>query len=229
MSNIGVFTKNLVDIGTIFRPYRTGSDKASNHFFTKNSVDIGDLLQKYESGATIVTGLFTRTGVDIGTLFQSAYATGLTVRLYTGEASTNVTYDNGQTPYYTFTGITNTTNVNTTTNGQIAISGASNFTVVLTGFLLSDFTGTWTIGSTSDDKSYIWIGPNALSGYTTSNATLANDWSTYTLTTTVSLVSGVYYPFRLIYSQGGGPYNLTFFYNRNGSGNTYDWSGKFFS
>jgi hypothetical protein len=67
---IGVYTKDLVDIGTIFKPY-IGGTKNLNSFFTKNSVDIGTLLQPWLSGTQTVTGLYTKNKIDIGTLFQT--------------------------------------------------------------------------------------------------------------------------------------------------------------
>ena len=44
MSNIGVYTKDLVDIGLIFKQYTSGT-KVLNQFFTKDLLDIGNLLQ----------------------------------------------------------------------------------------------------------------------------------------------------------------------------------------
>ena len=48
----------------------------------------------------------------------------------------------------------------------------NNFSVQWTGYLVTPAgtSGTWTFSLRSDDSSYFWIGNNALSGFTTSNA-----------------------------------------------------------
>jgi hypothetical protein len=49
------------------------------------------------------------------------------------------------------------------------------FTVEWTGYLFTgDNAGVWTWSIYSDDSSYLWVGNNALSGYTTSNCLLCN-------------------------------------------------------
>lgn len=227
MSNTGIKIKNM-DIIKVFQPYTTGQTRSIG-MFTNGNVDIGTLLQPYSSGPIALVGIYINNNIDIGTLFQRDYLSGLSVKIYSGDCIDNVTYDNGRTPTYSGTGITNSTNVSTITNGQISLSGATNFTVVLNGFIIPDFTGTWTFGSASDDSSYVWIGAYASSGYTVENANISNNWQYGTKTTTVSLTSGEVYPFRIIYGQGGGPYGFTFFYSRNGSANSSDFNGKFFS
>ena len=227
MSNTGIKIKNI-DIIKLFQPYTTGQTQNIGMVTTGN-VDIGTLLQPYSSGRITLVGIYINNNVDIGTLFQSGYSNGLNVKTYSGDCLDNVTYDNGKTPTYSGTGITDCTNVNTITNGQIPLSGATNFTVVLSGLIIPDFTGTWTFGSASDDSSYVWIGTYATSGYTTTNAILSNNWQYGTKTATISLTSGQVYPFSIIYGQGGGPYGFTFFYSRNGSANSSNFSGKFFT
>jgi hypothetical protein len=77
----------------------------------------------------------------------------------------------------------------------------------------------------------MWIGPNASSGYTTSNANLNNAGlhAMVLKTTTVSLTSGQYYPFRIIFGEFTGGDNCTFYYSRNASANSYNFTGKFFN
>jgi hypothetical protein len=227
MSNTGINIRNI-DIINLFQLYTTGQ-KQQIGIITNGNVDIGTILQPYSSGRKTLVGIYININVDIGTLFQSSvYVSGLSVKIYSGDFVDNVRYDTGKTPTYSGSGITNCTNVNTITNGQISLSGATNFTVVLSGIFIPDFTGLWTFGSASDDASYMWIGINATSRYTITNADLSNNWQFGTTTKTVSLISGQVYPFRIIYGQGGGPYGFTFFYSRNGSENSSNFSGKFF-
>jgi len=67
------------------------------------------------------------------------------------------------------------------------------------GYFLAESTGTYTFGTISDDASYIWIGANAVSGYTTGNA-LVNNGGLHgptEVTATINLTTGVYYPIRI--------------------------------
>jgi hypothetical protein len=237
MSNTGIKIKNI-DIIKYFEPYTTGQTQNIG-MFTNGNVDIGQIFQPYSSGPLHLVGIYINN-VDIGTFFQAAYLSGLTVNIYSGyfgDSTVNggvnsevVTYDNGKTPTYSGTGITNFTSIYTATNGQKTINGSDNYTVVWNGFFLPDFTGNWTFGITSDDASFMWIGPTASSGYTTANATLNNlGLHAMTLKTkTIALTSGQYYPIRIIFGEFTGGENCTFYYSRNASANSYDFSGKFF-
>jgi len=145
-------------------------------------------------------------------------------------------YHNEQ-PAYTATisssGTTvNTLNINTATGGYIALSGTqvvngvtydntnvAPFTVVLTGYIKCDYTGTWTFTLVSDDGSYMWIGPNALAGYTPDNCFINNGLGhgMTPVSATVSLVSGNYYPIRILSGNSGGGGGLQFSFARNGT------------
>jgi hypothetical protein len=94
--------------------------------------------------------------------------------------------------------------------------------------LLGTYTGNWTFTLTSDDGAYLWIGANAVSGYTTGNANAASTYNT-TGTVTVAITAGEYYPIRLLYGNGpaGGFLNLT--YSHTGQSATSDFTGKLFS
>ncbi len=122
---------------------------------------------------------------------------------------------------------TATVTANETANNFIVASPPENTTVLYTGYLLGTYTGDWTFTLTGDDSSYLWIGTNAVSGYTTGNATFANYATTGTLT--VAITAGEYYPIRLLYGNGpsGGYLNLT--YAHTGQTATNDFSGKLFS
>jgi hypothetical protein len=74
----------------------------------------------------------------------------------------------------------------------------------------------------------LWIGANAVSGYTTGNANAVSTYNT-TGTVTVAITAGAYYPIRLLYGNGpaGGFLNLT--YSHTGQLATSDFTGKLFS
>jgi hypothetical protein len=116
----------------------------------------------------------------------------------------------------------------TTVVGNFTIpSEPENTTELYIGYLLANYTGTWSFTITSDDASYLWIGTNAVSGYTTGNA-LASASYHGPGTGTVSLTTGNYYPIRLLYGNGpaSGALNLT--YAHTGQTATNNFSGKLF-
>jgi hypothetical protein len=85
------------------------------------------------------------------------------------------------------------TSINDTT-----ISAVSSY--LITGNFIPDITGTWTFALTSDDGSYLWIGTDALSGYTTGNALINNGGvhAVATVSNTISLTKGTVYPIRIL-------------------------------
>lgn len=94
------------------------------------------------------------------------------------------------------------------------------------GYLLPDFTGTWTFSMYSDDYASLWIGPYAVQGYSTSNALINSDVAT--VRNTIDLVAGSYYPIMLMYGNDGGPGDLSLTYSHAGQSFTYDFTGKLF-
>ena len=162
--------------------------------------------------------------------------TGLVYRIYSGYHGDLVTYDDTAALSSAFTQntgfTTNFTNLTTATNSVvIANNGQTGHSIVWQGYFLADFTGTWTFRLESDDGSYMWIGTNALSGYTTSNVTVNNggNHGVTAVTGTVSLISGTYYPIRILYGDGGGGYDCQFSWSRNGSSYIYNGAGYFFN
>lgn len=124
---------------------------------------------------------------------------------------------------------TNTATVTATTVvGNFTISSeAENTTELYIGYLLAGYTGIWTFTLTSDDASYLWIGANAVSGYTTGNALASATYNTVG-TSTISLTAGNYYPIRLLYGNGPGPGALNLTYAHTGQTATNNFSGKLF-
>lgn len=83
------------------------------------------------------------------------------------------------------------------------------------GYYLASTTETYTFYLTSDDASYMWIGEDAVSGYTIANSTVNNGGSHGTVETsgTAALTSGQIYPIRIQVGNGGGPGTLTVNYS----------------
>ena len=96
------------------------------------------------------------------------------------------------------------------------------------GYFTPPTTGTYTIYTSSDDGSGVWIGDLALPGATrtTGNATLNNGMGTGQGDTkrsnTISLTGGVTYPIRIVMEEGSGGDNLTFSWAGPGIAETTD-------
>jgi GLEYA domain len=77
----------------------------------------------------------------------------------------------------------------------------ANRTVMWVGYFKTNYTGMYTFSINSDDGSYLWLGPSALSGWNTTNALVNNGGihGAVEKAGNVSLVKDVYYPFRLVY------------------------------
>jgi len=77
-----------------------------------------------------------------------------------------------------------------------------------TGYIIPDYTGTWTFRMTSDDASYLYIGANAVINYSRDIHTALIDiggvHTALTKTATVDLVKDQIYPFRVMYGDWGG-------------------------
>jgi hypothetical protein len=75
------------------------------------------------------------------------------------------------------------------------------------GYFVPSTTETYTFFINSDDASYLWIGANAITGFTTGNA-LINNGGTHAateLSATIALTAGVRYAIRIQTGNGGGP------------------------
>jgi hypothetical protein len=95
---------------------------------------------------------------------------------------------------------------NTTTSINSFTSSADNYSWMWLGYFLAPTTGTYTFYTASDDASHLWIGPNALSGYTTANATVINGGphGVIEASGTTNLTGGLLYPMRIMFGEQGG-------------------------
>ena len=107
----------------------------------------------------------------------------------------------------------------------------NNTSIEYKGYFLATYTGTHTFSLASDDGSWLWIGLNALSGFTTANALVKNGGlhAVVEVSATISLVAGTYYPIRIQFGNGpAGPGALTASYAHSGQAKTSTWTGKIF-
>ena len=107
----------------------------------------------------------------------------------------------------------------------------NNTSIQYQGYFLATYTGTHTFYLASDDGSWLWIGPTALTGFTTANALVKNGGlhAVVEVNATISLVAGTYYPVRIQFGNGpSGPGALTASYAHSGQAKTSTWTGKIF-
>ena len=167
------------------------------------------------------TGSIVETS-SIPTVYQTS---GLRFAVYAGTAVSDVTWperaslyppnyagtDSNQLIYVNAGSSTGSNNCGITTSISSITVGTNsfipsndvihNYTALWTGYFKSDYTGTWTFKAASDDRGYLWIGNTAISGYTNANALISTNATT--VTNTINLTAGVYYPMRFQMSEGG--------------------------
>ena len=102
--------------------------------------------------------------------------------------------------------------------------GIDNYSVQWTGYFIPPTTGTYKFRTTSDDASYVWMGAEALSGFTVLNATINNGSQHGDNTVNsqpYSLLSSRAYPIRVQYGEAGGGATMSMEYSNDG-GNTWN-------
>ena len=107
----------------------------------------------------------------------------------------------------------------------------NNTSIEYKGYFLATYTGTHTFYLSSDDGSFMWVGPTALTGFTTANALVQNGGlhGVVEVNATISLVAGTYYPIRIQFGNGpSGPGALIASYAHSGQSKTSTWTGKIF-
>jgi hypothetical protein len=98
------------------------------------------------------------------------------------------------------------------------------------GYFVPSTTETYTLFIASDDGSYLWIGANALTGFTTANANINNGGAhgSVEVSASFSMTAGTYYPIRMQFGEIGGGDVFTFNYSTATIGKTTDVTGIVF-
>ena len=125
----------------------------------------------------------------------------------------------------------NFTNIATATNNIVAVNQTP-VSVEWFGYFYASSTGTYSFTIGSDDASYLWLGTNALSGYTTANANLNNGGIhgfTTTAAYTTSLTSNTYTPIRMQYGNSSGNGDFAFTFTPPGGSATNSGSGYLYT
>jgi hypothetical protein len=135
------------------------------------------------------------------------YENGLYMKRYSGYYNDDFTFFN--------TASVTSQNVQLSPIQEPATDDAENFSRQWLGYFKASTTETYTFYLSSDDASHVWIGNNAISTYTSGNATV-NHGGLHGLTEksgTVSLVQNTYYPLRLMYGEQTGGDQMDFSYS----------------
>ena len=120
----------------------------------------------------------------------------------TGYFADNVNWFATETPSYTSTD--NYVNIGDSLNTPIDVN---EYSIQWTGYFIAPTTGTYLFSTTSDDASYMWIGAEAISGFTTSNAIVDNGslhGDNTVISGKVKLLAGKAYPVRFQFGENGG-------------------------
>jgi hypothetical protein len=132
------------------------------------------------------------------------YNAGLYKTTYAGYHNENPSVFANATP--TIYGTNPATSIQTTAISEAATDDGSNFSVQWLGYFKPTTTETYTFFTNSDDASYMWIGANALSGFTTANSTVNNGGlhGNQERNGTAALMAEVYYPIRIQFGELSG-------------------------
>ena len=124
-----------------------------------------------------------------------AYANGLYGKRYVGYFADNVSWFNTATLHGDV--------INLTVFDQFS-SNDDYYSWQWLGYFKASSTENYTFYTSSDDASYVWIGPNALAGFTTANANVNNGGlhgPDEVASSPISLTAGVYYPIRIQFGE----------------------------
>jgi hypothetical protein len=132
------------------------------------------------------------------------YVAGLFKTTYAGYFADNVSFFATATP--TAYGANPATSIQTTIIQEPSSDDGTDFSVQWLGYFLATTTETYTFFTNSDDASYCWIGSNAVTGFSTANATVNNGGlhGDQERSGTAALTANTYYPIRIQFGEQGG-------------------------
>ena len=107
------------------------------------------------------------------------------------------------------------TSVQTTEITEPPTSDGEQFSCQWLGYFKPTTTETYTFFTSSDDASYVWVGSNSISGFTTTNSTVNNGGlhGTQESSGSIALTAGTYYPIRIQFGEYTGGDVMTFSYS----------------
>ena len=156
------------------------------------------------------------------------FIAGLYKTTYSGYFNDNVSFFATATP--ASVGGNPATSVQTTSIFEPAQDDGSNFSCQWLGYFKPTTTETYTFFTSSDDASYVWVGANAQTGFSTTNSTVNNGGLHGNLekSGTISLTAGVYYPIRIQFGELSGGDVMTFSFSTSSITKTTNVTGLVF-
>jgi hypothetical protein len=147
------------------------------------------------------------------TSWDLSYTVGVFKTTYSGYFNDNVNFFATATP--ASVGGNPATSVQTTEITEPPTSDGENFSCQWLGYFKPTTTETYTFFTSSDDASYVWVGSNSISGFTTTNSTVNNGGlhGTQERSGTIALTAGTYYPLRVQFGELSGGDVMTFSYS----------------
>jgi hypothetical protein len=147
------------------------------------------------------------------TSWDLSYTAGVFKTTYSGYFNDNVNFFATATP--ASVGGNPATSVQTTEITEPPTSDGENFSCQWLGYFKPTTTQTYTFYTSSDDASYVWIGNNTISGFTTTNSTVNNGGlhGTQERSGSIALTAGTYYPLRIQFGDLSGGDVMTFSYS----------------
>ena len=201
--------------GTELSPNAVGFIRST----AKTDVSFVDLVNKNfnqsfsldSSGALTAKSYLTTNGY--WTSWALTYTAGLYKTTYAGYFSDNVSFFATAVP--TTYGTNPATSVQTTAITESSNNDGEYFSCQWLGYFKPTTSETYTFFTSSDDASYAWVGTNAQTGFTTTNAIVKNGGAhgNQEASGTIALTAGVYYPIRIQFGEAGGGDVMTFNYS----------------
>jgi hypothetical protein len=176
-------------------------------FFLKSFGATGSTISEVLNWSTGRTDMWVQsTELTITDITGStpSYTEGLYKTTFSGYFNDNVNFFTTATSQ-SF-GSNPATSVQTTTISEPNTDDGSTFSCQWLGYFKPTTSETYTFFTSSDDASYVWVGSNAISGFTTGNSTVNNGGLHGPLekSGTISLTAGQYYPIRIQFGENSG-------------------------
>jgi hypothetical protein len=174
------------------------------------------IAQVVSVNQTFATGDAATTWLNANGYWTSwvlTYTAGLYKTTYSGYFNDNVSFFATATP--ASVGGNPATSVQTTSIFEPAQNDGENFSCQWLGYFKPTTSETYTFFTSSDDASYVWVGSNAQTGFTTGNSTVNNGGLHGTLEKfgSIALTAVTYYPIRIQFGELSGGDVMTFNYS----------------
>lgn len=106
---------------------------------------------------------------------------------------------------------------------------AENTSLSWVGYFYAPTTGNYVFNMATDDGGYLWIGANAISGYTNTNQTIYTNFNTGTVSSAaIPLTRNTYTPIRMMMGNSLGPGNASLTFTIPGGSTISDGTGYYF-